>query len=202
MAVLIFNWMAVLIINWIWLSWSLIDQLPWSLIEWLSWSLIEWLSWSYIDSTLGRSICVRDVKCIHTNTSIYCLSINTLTFINSVNSTIKGITEKTNMKDHWMYIYFFSVGLLSVLRGHSLFSSPSQWRMTSDFEGISIPDFIPLHLFSCLNSWERASTGSYVTKNRNSNQNKSVDIAKFWPICNMRTQSSGVAFNIASPSIP
>ena len=42
------------------------------------------------------------------------------------------------------------------------FSSPPQWPMTSDFEGFSIPDFIhyiyfALHLFSYLNSWERAS---------------------------------------------
>jgi len=36
-----------------------------------------------------------------------------------------------------------------------VFSSPPQRPMTSDFEGFSIPDFI--HLFSYLNSWERAS---------------------------------------------
>ena len=40
------------------------------------------------------------------------------------------------------FYYFFSVGLLSVLRGHSIFSSPPQRPMTSDFEGFSIPDFI------------------------------------------------------------
>ena len=37
---------------------------------------------------------------------------------------------------------FFSVRLVSVLRGHSVFSSPPQRPMTSDFEGFSIPDFI------------------------------------------------------------
>ena len=37
---------------------------------------------------------------------------------------------------------YFSVRLLSVLRGHSVFSSPPQRPMTSDFEGFSIPDFI------------------------------------------------------------
>ena len=31
---------------------------------------------------------------------------------------------------------------MSVLRGHSVFSSPPQRSMTSDFEGFSIPDFI------------------------------------------------------------
>ena len=40
------------------------------------------------------------------------------------------------------FFYFFSVRLLSVLRGHSFFSSSPQRPMTSDFEGLSIPDFI------------------------------------------------------------
>ena len=46
----------------------------------------------------------------------------------------------------------FIVRLLSVLRGHSVFSSPPQRPMTSDFSF-----FLFLHLFSYLNSWERAS---------------------------------------------
>jgi len=36
-------------------------------------------------------------------------------------------------RDKQPYI-FFSVRLLSVLRGHSFFSSPPQWPMTSGFE--------------------------------------------------------------------
>ena len=36
---------------------------------------------------------------------------------------------------------FFIVRLVSVLRGHSFFSSPPQRPMTSDFEGFSIPDY-------------------------------------------------------------
>ena len=39
-------------------------------------------------------------------------------------------------------LVFVSVRLLSVLRDHSVFSSPPQWPMTSDFEGFSIPDVI------------------------------------------------------------
>ena len=62
-------------------------------------------------------------------------------------------------------ICFFSVRLLSVLRGHSFVSSPPQGPMTSDFEGFSIPDFIHyiyLLLFTFyLNSWERASMFSF-----------------------------------------
>ena len=42
----------------------------------------------------------------------------------------------------FLFVCFFSVRLLSVLRGHSIFSSPPQQPMTSDFEGFSIPDFI------------------------------------------------------------
>ena len=45
---------------------------------------------------------------------------------------------------------FFSVRLLSVLRGHSVFSSPPQRPMTSDFEGFSIPDFIHYSYFPIL----------------------------------------------------
>ena len=45
---------------------------------------------------------------------------------------------------------FFSDRLLSVLRGHSVFSSPPQRPMTSDFEGFSIPDFIHYIFFPIL----------------------------------------------------
>ena len=41
-----------------------------------------------------------------------------------------------------LIVDFFSVRLLSVQRRHSVFSSPSQRPMTSDFEGFSIPDYI------------------------------------------------------------
>ena len=40
------------------------------------------------------------------------------------------------------FCIFFSFRLLSVLLGHSGFSSPPQRPMTSDFKGFSIPDFI------------------------------------------------------------
>ena len=50
----------------------------------------------------------------------------------------------------YKYIFFFSVRLLSVLRGHSFFSSPPQRSMTSDFEGFSIQDFIHYIYFPIL----------------------------------------------------
>ena len=51
-----------------------------------------------------------------------------------------------------MFVFwgFFSVRLLSVLRGHSFFSSPPQRPMTSDFAGFSIPDFIHYIYFPIL----------------------------------------------------
>ena len=52
-----------------------------------------------------------------------------------------------------MYIFFytfFSVPLLSVLRGRSGFFIPPQRPMTSDFEGFSIPDFIHYIYFPIL----------------------------------------------------
>ena len=58
----------------------------------------------------------------------------------------------TILRRFYILVGFFSVWLLSVLRGLSVFSSPPQRPMTSDFEG-----FYPLHLFSYLNSLERAS---------------------------------------------
>ena len=47
---------------------------------------------------------------------------------------------------------FFCVRLLSVLRGHSFFSSPPQRPMTSDFEGF-LYQILSITLFS----WERGS---------------------------------------------
>ena len=65
---------------------------------------------------------------------------------------------KTNTKqilNYSLHIDFFSflfltIRLLSVLRGHSVFSSPPQRPMTSDFEGFSIPDFINYIYFPIL----------------------------------------------------
>ena len=50
-------------------------------------------------------------------------------------------------------LFYFSVRLLSVLRGHSGFSSGPQRPMTSDFEGFSIPDFIHYIYFPILILW-------------------------------------------------
>ena len=44
--------------------------------------------------------------------------------------------------EHTLFFCFLAFDFLSVLRGHSVVSSPPQWPMTSDFEGFFIPDFI------------------------------------------------------------
>ena len=53
--------------------------------------------------------------------------------------------------------YFFSVRLLSVLRDHSAFFIPATTANDLRLRRIIYPRFYPLHLISCLNSWERAS---------------------------------------------
>ena len=55
---------------------------------------------------------------------------------------------KFNQRWVFFVFVFFSVRLLLVLRGHSVFSSPPQRPMSSHFEGF----FYPVHLFSYLNS--------------------------------------------------
>ena len=54
------------------------------------------------------------------------------------------------LKDLRFFGDFFSVRFLSVLRGHSVFSSPPQRPMTSDFKGFSIPEFIHYIYFPIL----------------------------------------------------
>ena len=54
------------------------------------------------------------------------------------------------MKQMYFIQIYFSFRLLSVLCGHSVFPSPPQRPMTSDFEGFSIPDFIHYIYFPIL----------------------------------------------------
>ena len=68
------------------------------------------------------------------------------------------IIHTSNIKTlRFLANHFFSVQLLSVLHGQSVFSFPPQQLMTSDFERIFYPRFYPLNWFSYLNYWERAS---------------------------------------------
>ena len=65
---------------------------------------------------------------------------NKLVVVNNI--PLSMLSSLNNRRNIMMYFIFCSVRLLSVLRGHSGFSSPPQRPMTSDFEGFSIPDFI------------------------------------------------------------
>ena len=65
----------------------------------------------------------------------------------------------TQTKDCFIHLFLlFSVRLLSVLCGHSVFSSPPQRPNDLRLRRIFCPRVYPLHLFSYLNSWERASS--------------------------------------------
>ena len=71
---------------------------------------------------------------------------------------IAFVHTKTNYVGHVdiFFKFFFSVRLLSVLRGHSVFTSPPQRPMTSDFEGCSY-QILSITFLSDLKSWKRAS---------------------------------------------
>jgi len=57
-----------------------------------------------------------------------------------------------NLCGRFFYIFFLNLAFdfLSVLRGHSVFSSTPQWPMTSDFEGF-LYQILSITLFSYLN---------------------------------------------------
>ena len=57
--------------------------------------------------------------------------------------------------------FFLAFDFLLLLRGHSVFSSPPQWPMTSDFEGFSIPDFIH-HIFLPILTLQKEPVSSFL----------------------------------------
>ena len=61
------------------------------------------------------------------------------------------------MQIFFFFFFFISVRLLSVLRGHSGFFIPATTANDLRHRRIFYPRCYPLHLFSYLNSWERAS---------------------------------------------
>ena len=62
------------------------------------------------------------------------------------------------LEGYWLLVkQKVSVRLLSVLRGHSFFFIPAITANDLRLRRIFYPRFYPLHLFSYLNSWERAS---------------------------------------------
>ena len=63
-----------------------------------------------------------------------------------------------SLEGYWLLVkQNVSVRLLSVLRGHSFFFIPAITANDLRLRRIFYPRFYPLHLFSYLNSWERAS---------------------------------------------
>ena len=65
------------------------------------------------------------------------------------NIIFRALQDMSSLVDCVLFC-LFSVRLLSVLRGHSVFSSPPQRPMISDFERFSIPDCIHYIYFPIL----------------------------------------------------
>ena len=61
-----------------------------------------------------------------------------------INQHTLSHAELSCLAAYLFFFFFFIVRLLSVLRGHSVFSSPPQRPMTSDFEGF-LSKLHPLH---------------------------------------------------------
>ena len=102
-------------------------------------------------NTLKKSMADDDaISCLVLGTedkSIYVLDPEAFTVLAAVSCGVNIVTEHVTFS---LFFIFFSVRLLSVLRGHSFFPSPPQRPMTSDFEGFSIPDFIHYIYFPIL----------------------------------------------------
>ena len=79
--------------------------------------------------------------------------INALIFVNrnDKSTSVNSAEGDHDVMTHQCFFRFFSVRLLSVLRGHSVFASPPQRPMTSDFEGY-LYQILSITLFSYLNS--------------------------------------------------
>ena len=66
---------------------------------------------------------------------VWCLLPEVIVYLMTLYSVI--FNTRNNVISLFISLLFFSVRLLSVLRGHSFFSSPPQRPMPSDFEGFS-----------------------------------------------------------------
>ena len=82
--------------------------------------------------------------------TLYSLTVFGDSFTFSLFITTRNNNCFISGRNEYLFCIFFSVRLLSVLRGHSVFSSPPQRPMISDFEGFSIPDFIHYIYFPIL----------------------------------------------------
>ena len=108
--------------------------------------------------------CVIPFPCITPLHHVYSHEPNKTVYIDFERVVFQGFLDKfryfrtldnTSWLELWSvdivhFLTFFSVRLLLVLRGHSVFSSPPQRPMTINFEGFSIPDFIHYIYFPIL----------------------------------------------------
>ena len=75
---------------------------------------------------------------------------------------------------------FFYVRLLSVLRDHSGFYIPATTANDLRLRRIFYPRFYPLHLFSYLNSWERASIFPFECSVLNNGNTGTIFMSLVW----------------------
>ena len=137
--------------------------------------------WNHHVCSVWHNACIK--HCEHVSTSPICFMY-------------VWITQSDNYEFNCVLYSFFSVWLLSVLRGHSVFSSPPQRPMTSNFEGFSIPDFIHCILFSYLIFWERASIFPFECSVLNKDTSSTIFISSFvWrgPWLGIETGASSIA---------
>ena len=97
---------------------------------------------------------------------------------NELNSLENDYKACVFRRTHWMD-YFFSVRPLSNLRDHSVFSSPPQRPMTSDFEGF-LYQILSITLFSYLNSlvWRGPWLGSEPGTSRTRCQHSTTKLSR------------------------
>ena len=96
--------------------------------------------------------------CTHEYTDAHCFLYTIMWYRLFAGMCLEWVLEERSLQSqHSFFVFlFFSVRLLSVLRGHSFFFIPATTANDLRLRRIFYPRFYPLHLFSYLNSWERA----------------------------------------------
>ena len=107
-------------------------------------------------------------------------------YINIIDQVRLSLTTKLN-NDHTIkrtlskkqsLLKEISVRLLSLLHDHSVFSSPPQRPMTSNFEGFSIPDFTRYHFYNVF-GMTRSLTGDEPGTSRTRSKHSTTRLSRW-----------------------
>ena len=98
----------------------------------------------------------------HYTTSYHIVTVTFVYVVNAHRSVTYLLTNvEVTIFYNTMHFYFFQrSNFFSVLRGHSVFSSPPQRPMTSNIQGF-LYQIVSITLFSYLNSSERANISHF-----------------------------------------